>query len=304
MVRNAALYILLGLLGAPALAGEHPSEERPRILVRSAYAVVGGMAHAQDVAYEVAAIIDECTPRIAPVVGAADLRPVPAAIYVDRKAFIAATGMPPRSRVVGLATFPAGVIHIDGTGLLASIEKVVPHEVGHVMVARALGPALPALPTWFNEGIAEYVAGETAAQVDPVWVRAVGQGSSLDVAELNAAIDERGEQAGLAYAESASIVNFLVAERGETVIADLMGSLARTRDFETSLQEVTGWRTSELESTWRKAVVRRWRWPLLFQSPVVVYGVMVLLFLIGLVRYLRERRRRRSSFEVEGPEGW
>jgi len=30
----------------------------------------------------------------------------------------------------------------------------------------------------------------------------------------------------------------------------------------------------------------------------------VLLFLIGLVRYLRERRRRRSSFEVEGPEGW
>ncbi|MDH4180315.1 MAG: hypothetical protein OEV33_07365, partial [Armatimonadota bacterium] len=144
MVRNAALYILLSVLGAPALAGEPLSEERPRILVRSAYAVVGGMANAEDVAYEVAAIIDECTPRIAPVVGAADLRPVPTAIYLDRKDFIEATGMPPRSRVVGLATFPAGVIHIDGTELLASIEKVVPHEVGHVMVARALGPALPA----------------------------------------------------------------------------------------------------------------------------------------------------------------
>lgn len=299
MVRNAALYILLGLLGAPALAGEPLAEDRPRILVRSAYAIVGGMANAEDVAYEVAAIVDECTPRIALVVGAADLRPVPAAIYIDRKAFIDATSMPPRSRVVGLATFPAGVIHIDGTGLLASIEKVVPHEVGHVMVARALGPALPALPTWFNEGVAEYVAGETAAQVDPVWVRAVGRGSSLDLAELDAAISERGDEAGLAYAESASIVNFLVAERGETVIADLIRSLARTRDFETSLQEVTGWRTSELESTWRRAVVRRWRWPLLFQSPVVLYGVMVLLFLIGLVRYLRERRRRQEMPERE-----
>ena len=299
MVRNAALYILLGLLGAPALAGEPLVEDRPRILVRSAYAVVGGMANAEDVAYEVAAIVDECTPRIALVVGAADLRPVPAAIYIDRKAFIDATSMPPRSRVVGLATFPAGVIHIDGTGLLASIEKVVPHEVGHVMVARALGPALPALPTWFNEGAAEYVAGETAAQVDPVWVRAVGRGSSLDLAELDAAISERGDEAGLAYAESASIVNFLVAERGETVIADLIRSLARTRDFETSLQEVIGWRTSELESTWRRAVVRRWRWPLLFQSPVVLYGVMVLLFLIGLVRYLRERRRRQEMPERE-----
>ena len=299
MVRKAALYILLGLLGAPALAGEPLSEDGPRILVSSAYAIVGGMPDAEEVAYDVAAIIAECAPRIAPVVGATDLRPIPTAIYLDRKAFIAATGMPPRSRVVGLATFPAGAIHIDGTGLLASIEKVVPHEVGHVMVARALGPALPALPTWFNEGIAEYVAGETAAQVDPIWVQAVGGGSSLDLADLDAAIGERGEQAGLAYAESASIVNFLVAERGEAVIADLIRSLARTRDFERSLQEVTGWRTSELESTWRRAVVRRWRWPLLFQSPLVLYGVMVLLFLIGLVRHFRERRRRQEMPERE-----
>lgn len=299
MFRNAALHILLCLLSVPALAGAPLAEERPRLLVRSSYALVGGLPDEEDLAYEVAAIIDECAPTIAPLVGATDLGPIPAAIYRDRSAFIAATGMPPRSRVVGLATFPAGVIHIDGTGLLASIEKVVPHEVGHVMVARALGPALPALPLWVNEGIAEYVAGETAALVDPVWVQAVGQGSSLDLAELDSAIEERGDQAGLAYAQSASLVNFLVAERGEAVVADLIRSLTRTRDFDTSLREVTGWQTSELEATWRRAVVRRWRWPLLFQSPTVFYGVMVLLFLIGLIRYLKERRRRQEMPEEE-----
>jgi len=299
MAGKVALYLILGLLSAPVLAGEPPDEQSPRLLLHSAYALIAGRPDADQLAYEVAAIIDECAPRIASVVGATDLRPIPTAIYRDRSAFISATGMPPRSRVVGIATFPAGVIHIDGTDLLASIEKVVPHEIGHVMVARALGPALPALPTWLNEGMAEYVAGETAAQVDPVWVQAVGRGLSLDIAELDDAINDRGDEAGLAYAESASIVNFLVAERGESVIADLLRSLAQTRDFETSLQAVTGWTINELESTWRQAVVRRWRWPLLFQSPVVVYGAMVALFLIGLIRYLRERRRRQEMLEQE-----
>jgi len=299
MVKNAACYILLGLLAAPGMAAEPSPDERPRLLVHSTYAIVGGIPKAQDMAYEVAALIDECAPRIAAIVGTEDLQFVPAVIYLDRKAFIDATGIPPRSRVVGLATFPSGLIHVDGTELLASIEKVVPHEVGHILTARAVGPGLPALPTWLSEGIAEYVAGETAAHVDPIWVQAVGRGASLDLAELDSAIHGRGDQAGLAYAESASIVNFLVAQRGESVIADLIRSLARTRDFETSLQEVTGWRTEELESTWRRSVVRRWRWPLLFQSPVVVYGLMVLLFLIGLLRYVRERRRRQEMPEQE-----
>jgi hypothetical protein len=220
-------------------------------------------------------------------------------VYLDRRAFVQATGIPATSRVVGLATFPRGVIHIDGTGLLAAIETVVPHEVGHVMVARALGPALTALPMWLNEGIAEYVAGERAAQVDPVWVRALGRGTTLELAELDAVIAERDERAALAYAEAASIVNFLVAERGEGVIAELLRSLTRTQNFEAALKEVTGWDTAELESSWRSSVVRAWRWPLLAESPLLIYAVMALLFFIGLARYLRERRRRREAREED-----
>ncbi len=298
-MRTSVLCLLIGLLAAPGLGAQPAGEKRPRVLVRSAYATVSGLAGAEEVAYEVAALIDECVPRIARILGTREVQAIPATIYLDRREFVQATGVPPRSRVVGLATFPPGMVHIDGTGLLAAIEKVVPHEVGHVLVARTLGPALPALPTWLNEGIAEYVAGETAAQVDPVWVRAVGRGASLELAELDGAIRERGDRAGLAYAESASLVNFLVAERGEGAISGLLRSLAATRDFEISLREVTGWQTEELEVAWRQSVVRRWRWPLLLQSPVVLYGAMVVLFLIGVARYLRQRRRRQEMVEQD-----
>ncbi len=295
----ATWVLTAGLCLDAAGAAPQAQGEGPRVLVESRHSQVAGAPNAEQTARQVAALIDEAVPRIAPIVGTDNLGPVAARIYLDRKAFVEATGIPRRSRVTGLATFPAGVIHIDGTGLLATIERVVPHEVGHIMIARAVGRALPSLPLWTNEGIAEYVAGETSTHVDPVWVRAVGRGAALELAELDGAIAERGEGSGLAYAEAASLVNFLVNRHGEEVIADLLRSLARTHDFEASLQEVTGGSIEELETTWRRSVVRAWRWPLLAQSPILIYGLMALLFVIGLARYLRERRRRQEIYEQD-----
>ncbi|MCJ7821934.1 MAG: peptidase MA family metallohydrolase, partial [Armatimonadetes bacterium] len=258
-MRSIALLLTLGFLSCPARAAA--PEDATRVLSRTAYAQVLGHPDAQGVAGRVAAAVDEAVPRIAPLVGAQDLRPVQAYVYDDRERFRRATGLPRQSTITGIATFPDEVIHIDGTGLLASIEKIVPHEVGHVMIGRALGPAVFALPHWANEGIAEYVAGERAAQVDPVALQAIGRGSAFDLRNLDEAIragGERagGERAGLAYAQSASLVNFLVAERREPVIADLLAALRERGDFESALQQSAGFSLPELESAWRGSLSR------------------------------------------------
>lgn len=267
------------------------------VVVRTEHAWVAAEGEAEELARRVARLVDEAAPAIAPVVGAQDVGPVRAHVYAEREQFLRATGLPRESRIAGLATFPEEAIHVDGTGVLVSIEKVVPHEVGHVMIARAAGPGLAALPRWLNEGIAEYVAGERAAQVDPVALRAIGEGRALEVSELDGAIEGGGEGSALAYAESASLVHFLVAERGEGVIAELLAALRRSGDFEAALEEVTGWHIEELESNWRAGVARRWRWHMLFQSPVLIFGLMLLLFAAGVVRYVRERRRRKDMAE-------
>jgi hypothetical protein len=296
-VRSIALLLALASLSCPARAAA--PEAAPRVLSRTTYAQVLGHPDAQGVAGRVAAAVDEAVPRIAPLVGTHDLRPVRAYVYQDRDRFRRATGLPRQSTIVGLATFPEEVIHIDGTGLLASIEKIVPHEVGHVMTARALGPALLALPRWTNEGIAEYVAGERAAQVDPVALRAIGRGAALDLSDLDPAIRSGGEDAGLAYAQSASLLNFLVAEHGEPVIADLLAALRDRGDFEPALRQSAGFSLPELESAWRGSLSRRWRWPMLFQSGAPVLLMMLLLFIAGLIRHLLQRRRRQEMPEQD-----
>jgi hypothetical protein len=292
--RLLARFLAIGFLALPTPEARAAAAAPSEVHVATDYARVSGDPNAQEVIGRVARAMDRAVPRIASLVGTTDVRPIVAHVYVHRGRFREATGIPQGSPVVGLASLPAGVIHIDGTGVLASIRKVVPHEVGHVMIARALGPALPALPTWLNEGTAEYVAGERAAQVDPVALRAVGRGMAMEFTELDAAIETRGRDAGLAYAQAASLVNFLVDRRGEAVIADLLTELRRTGDLEASLQQATGFTLDEMESTWRESVSRRWRWPLILTSPAPILGLMLLLFLIGVVRFYVAKRRRQQ----------
>ena len=299
LARSAVLSLAIGLLSLPPVHAGAADERAPRLLNQTTYAIVMGDIQAQELAVRVGMVIDAAAPRIAGVVGTGDLRPVRAYVYRDRDAFRQAVGVPRESTLVGLATLPQGVIHIDGTGLLASIQKVVPHEVGHVMISRAVGPGLSQLPLWLNEGIAEYVAGQRAAQVDPVALRAVGRGAALGLADLDPAFRRRDADTALAYAQSASLVNFLVAERGERVIADLLAALRESRNFDSALQQATGFTPPELESAWRSSVARRWRWPLFVDSGSLVLTLMLVLFLIGLVRYLRERRRRQEMPEQD-----
>jgi len=299
LARSAVLSLAIGLSALPPIHAGAADERAPRLLHQTTYAIVMGDIQAQELAARVGMEIDAAAPRIATLVGTDDLRPVQAYVYRDRDAFRQAVGIPRESTVVGLATLPSGVIHIDGTGLLASIQRVVPHEVGHVMISRAVGPGLPQLPLWLNEGIAEYVAGQRAAQVDPVALRAVGRGAALGLADLDPAFRRRDADTALAYAQSASLVNFLVAERGERVIADLLAALRESRNFDSALQQATGFTPPELESAWRSSVARRWRWPLFLRSGAWVLILMVVLFFVGLVRYLRERRRRQEMPEQD-----
>jgi hypothetical protein len=73
----------------------------------------------------------------------------------------------------------------------------------------------------------------------------------------------------------------------------------RSGDFETALRQVAGLSSAELESAWRRSISRRWSWPLILRSPAPVLGLMLLLFLIGVVRFYIAKRRRRERLDYD-----
>ena len=292
MLRRAVApaVALLVCCAAPALrAASLP------VLATSRYAVIAGDPGARALAREVATLVDEAVPKAARITGATELRPVQALVYRDRIRFSAATGVPRDNPTVGLALFPSQTIYIDGSGVFASIRRVVPHEVGHVLIWRALGPEAGAIPRWFNEGLAEYIASPTPAYVDPAALAALRQGGTTSVSNLEEAFqDPRTVTA--AYAESSSLVSFLVARKGEAVLPRLLRALRETGDFPHALRQTAGLSVDDLDQQWQQWVRRRW-WLMLPDLNLVLWFVMAVLLVIAVIRVVRERRRRQEELE-------
>jgi len=291
----AAVFLAGALLGGllvrlPAAVG---SQE---VLVSGRYSRVRADVGLDTLAHQAAALMDAAVPAAARVTGASDLSPVRAVVFGNRGPFSAATGVARGNPVVGLAVFPEQVIYLDGSGAFSSLSRVVPHEVGHVMEYRAAGAGAGALPRWFNEGVAEHVAGPTPAYVDATALAGLRQGGTLPMAKLEAAFQDP-DRVGLAYAESASLVEFLVQRKGEGVIAALLAEVRRGRDFPGALRDVAGLAPGEWEEAWQDSLRRRW-----FAAPdlnVLLWLAMVVLLLLAFVRMVRERRRRREEAEAE-----
>ncbi len=288
--RSLARFLLLALLLLPLPAQAAPAQ----VHVTGRYSLV--LAPDRASAEEVASLIDRAVPRAAQLTGATDLTPIRALVHPDRPRFSAATGAARGGRVVGLAVFPSQVIHLDGSGVFASVRRVVPHEVGHVLVYRAVGPGVARLPRWVNEGIAEYVARSAPAYVDPAAMLALRGGGTLPLAELDAAFG-REDTVDTAYAESASLIEFLVARSGQDSIASLLQALRVGEDFPPALAHVTGLTPEAFQAAWGKWVRPRTR-PLPDLTMLLWLAMVVLLFL-AFLRMLRERRRPEREMEEE-----
>ncbi|MDN7242235.1 hypothetical protein QWY14_10520 [Planococcus sp. N028] len=126
---------------------------------------------------------------------------------------------------------------------LSMFQEVVLHEYAHYAFAHKASSE-DAYPYWFIEGVAEY-AGD------------VGQGAVLPTFELisfnQLTTYEHWHETRYTvgtdnYAQSHYAINFLIDKYGEKAVSKIMDSVNETKDFEQSLQSITGLTLDEFES--------------------------------------------------------
>jgi hypothetical protein len=132
------------------------------------------------------------------------------------------------------------------------MERQIPHELMHVIMFYTDGNAYTNLPAWFNEGLASLA--ELYPNPDyPVLLQNAYQTNSLiPLATLCKVFPSDSQQALLAYAESASFLNFLSEEYGSIGFERLMALYAQGQSCEQAIE--TGFRASlsRLESQWQR----------------------------------------------------
>ncbi len=156
-------------------------------------------------------------------------------IYDDALGYQAATGQPSWS--VG-ATIPKDKIIHAFPNEYGFFDSILPHEMGHIIFREFVGFENPAIPLWLDEGVASYQEAQRRAVAPMLVKEAIRNNSFMDLeklSNLNPRSMPDEQSVNLFYAQSLSIVDFLIKEFGSDNFVLFCQGLRDKRDLERAL---------------------------------------------------------------------
>lgn len=132
-------------------------------------------------------------------------------------------------------------------------EDTVIHELTHVLVGHFTFSCLGFVPQWLNEGLAVYSEGPLDAQFQEPLDAAIRNDTLLSVRSISGGFSEVSDKANLSYAQSYSLVNFLIETHGQQKMTDLLSALRNGLTPDQALQQTYGFDSDGLEDAWRTA---------------------------------------------------
>ena len=145
------------------------------------------------------------------------------------------------------STILIGVAPFDiGYGL-----DTIAHELSHVVIGHYTFSCVNSTPGWIDEGLAMVTEGELDLYFQEILLEAVDDDSLLSVREVGQIFSADPDLALLSYAESFSLVTFLLETYGDEPILELLDRFKQGESEDTALEEVYGFDRDGLEMRWR-----------------------------------------------------
>lgn len=173
----------------------------------------------------------------------------------------------------------------------ALLARDLPHELTHLMLARRMGGGYAQLPSWLNEGLATLEERSPRPALRLSLEQAAREGSLLPIQSLCAAFPFDEEDALLAYAESASFVQYLRDIYGVGGIVRLLDAYQEGASCTGAVQRVYQRSLEQIEHEWMNTSLPS---PSLLSQPFFYLAVAgsVGLLLGALITAFRRARHR------------
>jgi hypothetical protein len=131
-------------------------------------------------------------------------------------------------------------------------KGAIAHEITHLRVREAVFGPFGDLPTWLNEGLAEY-AGTTSIEKSRLDA-AAKSGNLISISSLSSTFPTDSDQASLAYIESRSLVGYLVENLGWDKMQQLLATFKEGSTFDNAFKKVYSFDQKGLESKWKSSM--------------------------------------------------
>jgi hypothetical protein len=130
-------------------------------------------------------------------------------------------------------------------------KKALVHELTHLVVHQATFSPYGQLPIWLDEGLATYNEGELDSDPRSYLERAILEDELISVRSLCSPFSAYSEKAYLSYAQSYSLVEYLLDNYGQDKMLDLLTLFKQGSTYDEALTEVYGFDIDGLDARWR-----------------------------------------------------
>jgi hypothetical protein len=130
-------------------------------------------------------------------------------------------------------------------------RRSIAHELTHLVIHQMVFNPYNDLPTWLDEGIAMYMEGTLQPVFTDSLHKAIAEESLISVRSLSSPFSAYAEKAVLAYAQSYSLVEFLISNYGQSKMLELLNIFREGSGYDEALEEVYDFDTEGLDSLWR-----------------------------------------------------
>jgi hypothetical protein len=133
-------------------------------------------------------------------------------------------------------------------------KRAIAHELTHLVIHQMTLNPYNSLPVWLDEGLAMRTEGELGSEYADYLEEAIDEDSLISVQSLCSPFSAYTEKAALSYAQSYSLVDFLITSYGRDKMLELLNAFREGSGYDAALEEVYGFDMDGLYSLWREYI--------------------------------------------------
>jgi hypothetical protein len=135
-------------------------------------------------------------------------------------------------------------------------KRAVAHELGHMVTHQITFSPYGAilLPVWLDEGLAMHAEGKPDPYLQSWLKKAIAQQKLISVRSLSSPFSAKPEEAYVSYAESQSLVEFLIQNYGKDKMLHLLKLVKEGNTCDEALTEVYSFDQDGLEELWQQYI--------------------------------------------------
>jgi len=133
-------------------------------------------------------------------------------------------------------------------------KRALLHELTHLVVHQATFSPYGQLPLWLDEGLAMHSEGELDTVLRSYLEEAIAKDELISVRSLCSPFSAYSEKASLSYAQSYSLVEYLLDNYGQDSMLDLLAILKQGSTYDEALTDVYDFDVDGLDARWRATI--------------------------------------------------